>query len=228
MAEQSTDTGGALLPKAHVLNYVARVSTPTRVRRIAATCSVALAVVYFALAVTLGGWLFTVIRNLMMARRFFPPFIRGRGFLPPPSPSFWDYVNVTRLEFEEYPLPFLALAGCVLLGATAAAFAGSVKGGKRTASYCVLATVVPLMIFAAVVTATYIAAAAVDVFNLSPPRKLESAWYFLVVPIGALVILLMVDLCSFLWWIARNPITDKPAGALPFSKKGKLSGAALQ
>jgi len=172
MAEQSTNMRGPLLPKTHVLNYVARVSTPTRVRKIAATCSVVIAVVYFALAVTLGEWLFTVTGKLVIARRVFRPFGRGRGRLPPPPTSLWDYVDVVRLEFKENPLLFLALAGCLLLGGLAIVLARPVKRGMRTASYFVLASAAPLMILIAIVTAAFTAAGVVDVFGLAPPAKI--------------------------------------------------------
>jgi hypothetical protein len=93
--------------------------------------------------------------------------------------------------------------------------------GRAWACRTACAAIVPLMM--AGVAATAAAAGWGIIFGLRPVDPEALAW-ILTMPPGLFLVLLMKDLCAYLLWFARNPLTEKP-GVYFVSGKAKAARA---
>jgi hypothetical protein len=183
-------------PKAPILSYLSNISTPTRVRRLAAIGLAASSLFYWAG----GGLLCWLLGTLVWGDAEYLAWSRGAG-----TPTLPDFIGAGKEH-----LLLTALAGVVLAGALLEVLlAKPVHRGSRTASIMGLAMLLP--VFPVVI----LLAAAMTSFALQillDPRResFRPCLWLLALPAGVLLILLMKDLGACLLWIAHHPQADKP------------------
>jgi hypothetical protein len=197
------------LPKAPILGYFSNISTPTRVRILAARAVFWLALLHFAFSA------FILVLTALDIWHTASDLARWRGMagLPGvPSITLRDLYKVLwyRGNFLDVIFFAVTLAPPLLL----LFFSAPVRRGSKVPTVLTLIYLVPLTLLFGLATAIF--AALILVLGLGTaghPQPILLFWLFLF-PVAILVILLLKDLCSFLQWIARQPTTDKPP--LPF------------
>jgi hypothetical protein len=206
------------LPKAPVLGYFSSISSPTRVRVIAAGALFWLAVVHLDLA----GLVFLIASwDIWQHAREYSFGRFGFAFYTPLIPSLENFRDALQYD-TGYLEPFYfvpALAPALLLFLVAA----PVRRGRRIPTFLARLYLVPLTILITILTA--IGTGAVLVFALGIPTRPEPGFlpWLLLLPLPVLFILLLNDLCSFLNWIARQPTAEKPP--VSFLPAGHLRAA---
>jgi hypothetical protein len=206
------------LPKAPVLGYLSNISTPTRVRVVAARVVLAFAILNLALAALALG--FELWNIWQFAHNLAAGGWMGGRIVPPHSPALDDYLLALRIVLDVRTLLCLSLfpaPGIALLF-----LAGPIRRGRKAAGILALVYFLPLMLLLTLATALYGAAILVAALGFgSRPAPAMYVW-LLLLPVGIVFVLLLSDLCGFLSWIARNPMVDKPPVAfLPMATAGK-------
>jgi hypothetical protein len=197
------------LPKAPILSYLSNVSTPTRVRNIAARSGFWIGVVHFAffsILFVLAAWdIWTTARDYIRWHR------AGWVMAAAPAVTLRDYYDALWVRGNYVYIIFLAitLAASLLL----TVFSGPIRRGRKVPAvlaliYLVLFT--SLIVFVAGVCISVVLV--VGLGTAGKPQPVVLLW-LLPAPVAILIILLLKDLCAFLFWIARNPTIEKPPTA---------------
>ncbi|HEY4329222.1 MAG TPA: hypothetical protein VGN88_05765 [Phycisphaerae bacterium] len=203
---------GGGLPRSHVLGYITGGVTPTRVRRVAGFCLMVMGAIHFVLGIGMGMLIgYEVWRE-----------ISWRPISPDEILRALEY----QFRWEMGPLPFLFLAIGFLAGPILLVLAWPVRRGHSIGSQLAMIVVAAELALAGLATAICGGAALVWGIDFTGRPEREKLWWLLVVPVGILVVLLLKDLCGYLKWISRNPITEKPAVA--FMGKAKGAGGAAE
>lgn len=197
------------LPRAPVLSYITRAATtPTRVRLVAAWGVLVVALVYGALMLACAYLIYQDLRN----------YLGWRWTTLQVIFECWQYSGTLQVEtvFSGISL----VMGCVLV-----ILAGAVRRGRRLPSLAAAWCMFPLMLLIAAVVIVRGGMAIIEGAGLVGRAEPWAFWWLLIVPPGVLGILLLKDLCAYLFWIARNPISEKlPVDFLP--GKGSRAGSA--
>jgi len=194
------------LPKAPILSYLSNVSTPTRARLIAARYVFWIGVLFFVLSMALFCWVGLEIWHYSSYMRF----VRGARGVPVPV-DIWTRIKFAlsyRYEYVVYfflILGFLFAPGLVLVG-----FAAPIRRGRRVPSIVALIVLTPAILSIMLATATYMGAIFIDILGDHGRYHWGNAPWLVLTPIPVLVVLLLKDLCAFLFWIARQPQMEKP------------------
>jgi hypothetical protein len=196
--EQASDSPA--LPRSHVLSYVAAADSPTRVRQLAARAVLVLAVVHWIAAVV-----FLVILALDVLRIFTGYSSLPLPFRPPVS-------EMVREALEQSTASIVFVVFFVTFGVVYFACARPIRRGRKAACRLAILAVVPLILACLMAAVGFIG---LPIFALLE-RDMPPLLLLLLVPgaIFVLIVMLLGDLCGFLSWIAKNPITDKPP--IPF------------
>ena len=211
----------APLPAAPVLSYLATISTPTRVRIVAARCVLWIALLELA-TLLLGGLVvgYNIWEIAHVWARFSVAFVGPMGPPgPPPAPGLREYVFALERSLPTLMLLVALLAHFLPL----LLLVRPIRKGHRTSCIAAAVLIGPLILPALLgsVTCGLIALfRGMDIGARVPDR--HYAMFLLLIPlaVGVLLVLLLQDLLSILLWIARNPMVDKPPapfipGALP-------------
>jgi hypothetical protein len=180
------------LPKAPILGYVSNISTPTRVRIVAARGVFWVGVFLFLLTAVLFYWLISNYWNFVG-----PPTFAGLMPSLEYYPEYAIYFFLI-LIFSFAPALFLV------------SFTASIRRGRRVPSVFAMLSLLPFTLFLTLATALFIGAILVDIFSDRRHFHFGNAPWLLLTPIAVLIILLLKDLCAFLIWIARHPAAEKP------------------
>lgn len=197
------------LPKAHLLSYVAAVSTPTKVRKMAFWGVLVAAGIQFAAAAGFGFFYVRLVRIELGRARGLVVF-PGPIFVPPPPATAHNVLRAAVEAARDVPLVPIAM---LLFGGTAlfqAALAAGVKRGNRLASLSECFALVPLALAMTLFAAGVGGAGMVNILGTLSPRDIPVGVFCLFASLlGAVLLGLMKDLAVFLLWIARNPLTEK-------------------
>jgi hypothetical protein len=185
-----------VLPRAHVLSYVATADSPTRVRQLAARGVLALAILHamgavFFLAVTA----FDVVRIVK--------FYYGipLAFRPPTSEMVSEALkqSVAGIAFT---VSFITLAVVCF------ACVRPIRRARKAACWIAILAIVPPILACFMLAAGLIGGPIFMMFD----GERNPLLLLLLIPgaTAVLIILLLWDLCAFLSWIAKNPVTEKP------------------
>jgi hypothetical protein len=203
------------LPASHVLSYVANVSTPTRVRRVAAGAVLFLAIIEFCLAaICLARIAYAIFRDLALPTVWIGP----PPGLPPPGFTARNVIEAIRVSLDMRwgeGLFYLGAGIAFPLGVLHFFLSRAVRRGRPVASLFASTTLIPHL-FGLFVSASYgLGAALVMGFGLAHFHRSPYAWVALVSGLIAVVLLLTLkDVCLFLLWIARQPHAERPAVAI--------------
>jgi hypothetical protein len=201
-----TDGSGAgvTLPRAPVLGYLTNISTPTRVRIVAARVVLVLAVLNLALAaltLVMTGWDCWQIAHDRAALRG----VWGGPALPPTLDDYryalWHGPGIVAFVC----FVFFMAPGIVLLF-----LSGPIRRGHKIPSILAVLYFVPLMLLSVLAAALFASEILVEVLGIAGRPHPAMCFWLVVLPVAVLVVLLLNDLCRFLIWIARNPMIDKP------------------
>jgi hypothetical protein len=194
------------LPKAPILSYLSNVSTPTRVRSIAARSGFWIGIVHFAFFVVLfvlATWdIWSTARDYIRWRRV------GWGLGAAPAVTLRDCYDALWVRGNYVYIVFLALT----LGASLllTVFSGAIRRGRRVPAVLALIYLVLFTSLTLFIAGVYISLILViGLGATSRPQPVVLLW-LLLAPVAILIILLLKDLCAFLFWIARNPLIEKP------------------
>jgi hypothetical protein len=194
------------LPKAPILSYLSNISTPTRVRLIAARGILVLAVLCLLLFAFVFIW---NASHLHAEVRWFA-YDRSR------SPTLQDYVNVCWNIRRFFTIFLFDVILVFTPGVILAILPRPVRAGRKVPCILAMTVVIPLVVVFALATLYIFCKTFVDIFNAVPRPDYSYAPWFLTAPIGVLGIVLLKDLCVILHWIARNPTVEKtPTPFLP-------------
>jgi hypothetical protein len=186
------------LPKAPILGYLSNITTPTRVRILAARGVFGVGILFFALSAVLFVWL---------ANRFMYSYTHrwggGGGILNGIS-----YVFNYHPEYLVYF--FLVLAFLFMPALTLVGFAAAVRRGRQGPSVIATICLLPFTLALLIATAIFLGTIFLDIFDTRRYPHFSYALWLLLTPISVVVVLLIKDLCGFLIWIARNPAVEKP------------------
>ena len=209
--QEKQEVAGSDLPRAPVLSYITgAVGTPTRVRRVAARATLMVGIVLLGMVLAWGCVEAVRVYELARLEAKFRPMrmlafghpLAGGPALPA-SPTWDDYGYAVRIVLVNGVTVFWGLVA-LLPGLLLTTMSPGVRRGR--AGPCVVSALCLLPYFAILALLTVLLPTAALM-----PRE---AWYLrllvLAVPVGVLMILLLKDLCGFLFWIARHPITEKP------------------
>jgi len=194
---------GESLPRAPVLGYLSNISTPTRVRIVTARVVLVFASINLfvaAWATARGSWDIWQLAHANAAMRVRWAFLPG-----PATPTIDEYIEAVRENIGSvFLFGFCVTPGCMLLF-----LAGPIRRGRLIPSILAIAYFVPLAFLTALATAFATAMEFVMAVGLGRPEPVKYLWLW-ILPVGAVIVLLLKDVCGFLWWIARNPMIDKP------------------
>ncbi len=194
----ATSPPPAPLPSAHVLSYLTNLNTPTRVRLVAARCTLLIGLLVFLLNMPLLLWAaYDLWRQYRSVRAWFGPLSWSDCY------EFFDTELLTLLFLAAFSGIALALALLSL----------PIRRAHRPA--CLAAILLLLPVVLVVLGATGSVASlglfvGLDIGAVHPAPRYEFLLLELFVPIGILLTLLLKDLCGFLRWIAAHPIAEKP------------------
>jgi hypothetical protein len=205
----------AALPRASVLSYVTVVGTPTRVRIVAGRWLVLAGA--FVPPIALVWPVIFLVRGFLEYREYtWGWYFRTYHRLPPWMPS---VSRIVEDMWRGYVLDGFGAWEWICVGAIPVSicfwiFAPGVKRGNKMACYGGIAAVGPMaLVFAG--ASFYLGLLAFH-FGLGVQRNAPNPKYFLALFAAAATIVLMLllwDIARFMWWIARNPIVEKPAAA---------------
>ena len=196
------------MPKAPILGYVSNVTTPTRVRIVAARG-------VFWIGVLLGAM--SVVLFFLLAGRFVEHEL-GSG--PLFSYPLQEWIDGLKNSPGYLILVFLILFGVFTPALILMGFAAPIRRGRAAPSVIAMIPLVGIILFVMVATALFLGSKVLDIFDRKDPDY-GAAFSFVLLPIPVLIVLVLKDLCEFLLWIARNPIAEKPAVAfLPEKRRG--------
>jgi hypothetical protein len=206
------------LPKAPILSYLSNISTPTRVRIIAARGVFWIGIFFFVLSVVLFCWFGAEFWRVCSTAVFF-----GRGRVGPVHVDILTRIKST-LSYRPYYviyffliLLFLLMPGLILFG-----IAAPIRRGRRVPSIIAMILLAPCILAAVWAATLFFGSVIVDIFGDHGRHHWNNAIWLILMPIPVLVILLLKDLCAFLFWIARNPTAEKPP--TPFLPAGHAPG----
>ena len=203
------------LPRTHVLSYVSSISSPTRVRIVAARVTRLAGFLNAALGVLLAasiGW-DTYRRAEMLAGAWIGP----PGPIFPPHPVVRGMsvsVVLEALAFTVRHEPFMVF--CLVVAASSAVFlwlmAAPIKRGASAASRATQAYfgawIIPAFLATVSLGVYAFARAGIVVHEQHPNRW--ALWWLFMLPVGSVAILILRDICVLLVWITRNPGAEKP------------------
>lgn len=206
----------AELPKAHVLSYVAAVTTPTKVRRVAARASMILGIVQF-----IGGGIILLPVGVETVLIMVPSVVGWSMdgiYLAFESAAKYVAEPLNTLS-QETGIPvneiaFVAAISFAVLGLVEMLSACRVRRGAKAA--CILSCWLLWLFLAWTAIGTALLASIsllVGVWGQGRASSHAPLLLLLLVPVGVLLVLLVNDVCGYLLWIARNPIAEKPSVA---------------
>ena len=216
-----TADGRGALPRAPVLAYLANVSTPTRARTVAALGTLVVAAGNLMLGLGI------VVLTVWQVYR-----LTWRWRVAPTWTDYWEEAQRLDSWFFYRSVPWGLIDMVLSTGITTrivllavlwipalvlVILARDVYFGRRAASSVSLVMVMPVILVVALLTAIAGGGALVYGFGRVPERA--ALWLLLVVPPGALLVLVLMDLCSYLRWIARAPLAEKPPVAFLPAKR---------
>jgi hypothetical protein len=198
MAEPETP-----LPRAPVLGYLSNMSTPTRVRVVAARGVLWVAMVLFLISTVLlvvtarDVWRTAVWLSLWRAAGGGPPALTMRDV-------FDALVRPANLVHAVISVGSLLPPGLLI------PVASPIRRGRRIPAIVALVGLVSMTLLLTLATAT--TASAILVVGVGWAGHAEPMYllWLMPAPIAILVILLLGDLGRCLLWIARNPLIEKP------------------
>jgi hypothetical protein len=225
----------AALPQARILGYIGHVTTPTRVRTIAARLVSCLGWLHLLFAawmltliviyVTTRAPMYTAWRGHFWVRRPLPVPAPIAAPVAPPVPGFTDYRSAFFDALRITPERFVGLLLTFPAGLLLVLLAGTVRKGQRLGSILCIGGLVPLIAFLALVAAALGGQAVIYTFGIfRAERSLVAVPWLLATAFCCLLLLLLIDLCGYLRWIARHPTAEKPpVPFLPTSQRVYLS-----
>ncbi len=197
------------LPHAPILSYLTQTKTLSRARRVTAVATSILGL----LGTAIGAWI--LVSNALTVYGLAKHFAAGA---PISRIDIGDAIDDLREQWQfafpvgirvfgtlEARITYVVLFG--FPGMSLLLLVPLVWRGRAWACRMACVMVVPLMIVA--VTATAGAVGWGLMFGLRPVEFNALVW-LLTMPLGLFLVLLMKDLCAYLLWIARNPLTEKP------------------
>ena len=212
--------GGPVLPRAHVLSYIAKAETPTRVRRVSSVGVLIIGILFLLgtglVSIPVGALNYSEARQLqaLAARPGIVRIARGWRLGPPPAhvPSMayclvvQGYRDIVRLGV----LLLMWVAGVVMILCTRKIREGN-GWACRVAAVCLWGPGTVLFVMSVGAGAVALVYGTSVLGYRAYPEELAWGLLLLVTVPG---VLLHFDLVRFLMWIARNPIGEKPA--MPF------------
>jgi len=205
MSEVAGDAAaGEALPSTVVLSYVANMSTPTRVRVVAARALM----VWGGVNVLLGTWALAVVGTDVY--RTAKDLARGRlGWLRmggrrkaiPVSVNVHDVLQAVGQEIR-----YLITGGLIHLW-----FSRGVRRGRRAATLLSIAALGPQIAVIVLLTALAICGIVLEGLGFGfgrSARPMLLMWVTML-PVPVVGILVLHDVLKFLRWIRRNPMTER-------------------
>ncbi len=209
------------LPRAHVLSYITTVSTPTRVRIIAARVTLISGLLNVLIVVCLiVGASREVYRGAVV--RAAPGLVFFGGVALPPAPrpvELRDFIASSGDYMGRHPwwlgLLIFVMGGAIVLPMAAPA----IRRGRRALSllalfYFSIAAVIVGCLGVLVICYYF----AVQFTRYPRWHDWWALWWLLLIPVAAIPPVLLKDVCAFLLWIIRHPIAEKPP--VPFLPAG--------
>jgi hypothetical protein len=200
------------LPQAKVLSYVATVTTPTRVRVVAARAVLVWGIVNVAVGVGMAVMLGVMIQWEVERRagRFVAGMFIGRR--PPLTSRISEYLEAATRVLGNHPIFFLAMSSLLAGGMLYLGVFRGVRRGQKVSTGLAGAVLGPQILALLAGTALVLSAAALEGIGLGfggSARPLMLLW-LLATPVAVLGILILHDVAEFLGWIRRNPMTERP------------------
>ncbi|MGN6367889.1 MAG: hypothetical protein ACTHN5_06470 [Phycisphaerae bacterium] len=214
--------GGVALPRAHVLSYVTTAGTPTRVRKVASVGVMVIGILLLAftalVAVPVASMDFRIAHYMQEAASRGGWVRVGGRFRPGPPPA-----HVPSLGYFLMVQGYrdLVRIGVLLLAGTVSVLM-VLSGRKIWEGKAWVCRGVAVLLWAPAVVLFLLSVwagghAVVYGTRLAGYRAYPGEWEWgLLLVLTVPGLLLHFDLMRFLWWIARNPVEEKPrVGFLP-------------
>jgi hypothetical protein len=203
----------AELPRAPVLSYLVGLTSPTRVRKIAAVGCLLVGLTSLGLLLLLVG--LTLWQAYQEATRWGAP-LTARDFLEALSnlPQYYfGYADSPAMLFNvcaKCPLYLRGFIACLLLCVALGLLVFSRGVHRGRAAPCRLSAALLLPFGALMLPIILLPAGLGLVFGLGTHPQPASLLLVLILPPGILLLLLLKDLFAYLMWIARVPAAEKP------------------